>query len=54
VVDVDAAELFGKRLQRTGYGRAAHGFDRIQQPSMEDDRHSVTPVVLEVRPLSIQ
>lgn len=46
VVDVDQVELVGgKRLRDP---RLPHFIDRVEKPSMEDDRGSFATVVLEV------
>ncbi len=51
--DVDEAELLRKLLQRLGDVRLSHQINRVNYPSMEDDRLSMATIILEVHPTSI-
>ena len=52
VVDVDPTELPGRK--RLGDIRLSHIGDGVQEPAMKDDRDSVTALVLEVHPATVQ
>src|SRR5918997_2783014 len=54
VINVDEAELLGELLKSLCDVRLSHQINRVNYPSMEDDRSSIAAVVLEVHPASIQ
>ena len=55
VGDVDEAELVRRQLlQCLGDVRLSHQINRVNDPSMHDDRGSIAAVILEVHPASIQ